>query len=193
MCNKRNAFSLIELMVVIAIIAILAAVAVPSYISYINNAKISQGRMAIDNVADQVWLYYNVHGGFSNFVGVASLGLTPEPGAPYTTTAASQYAPYVESVFVNVYEQGYAGPNSCAYVNSGGGIYYENISNFGVGTDTITYYNNSFLVNGVVVRDCFFHDNNADPTFVIEGCYNQSNPAQAAAQGALESTYGFAC
>ncbi len=63
MRNKpRNAFTLIELLIVVAIIGILAAIAVPNFLNAQVRAKVARVRSELRSVSDACELYRNDHG-----------------------------------------------------------------------------------------------------------------------------------
>ncbi len=58
MIKKREAFTILELLVVIAIIAILAIIAIPNFIGRINEAKETRGTAEINSVSKAVNMYF---------------------------------------------------------------------------------------------------------------------------------------
>jgi len=56
--KTRNAFTIIELMVVILIVAILAAVAVPIYWGRMDSAKWSEGKAMMGTIASAIRVYH---------------------------------------------------------------------------------------------------------------------------------------
>ena len=62
--NKRNGFSLVELMIVIVIIGVLAAVAVPIYTSNVKKAKMSEADAALGTIRTQLRVYYGENGSY---------------------------------------------------------------------------------------------------------------------------------
>ena len=61
--NKKNGFSLIELMIVIVIISILAVVAIPAYQSYTIRAKVTEGMNLVNPAKAAVTEYLMTHAG----------------------------------------------------------------------------------------------------------------------------------
>ncbi len=69
----KQAFSLIELMVVIAIIAILAAVATPYYGDYIVRTKLNSGLIILEHLKKKAAEYYSIHGTFPSLTDVGAV------------------------------------------------------------------------------------------------------------------------
>lgn len=76
---KKNAFTLIELIVVIIIIGILASVAVPAYQSYVKSSKEKSAKSLQKEITVIIDAHYNMHGsiptdsGSGDFTAPASL------------------------------------------------------------------------------------------------------------------------
>jgi type IV pilus assembly protein PilA len=71
--NKKQAFSLVELMVVIAIIGILSAIAVPSYKSYVTRSRVAEMLTIAESIQPRIAQKYNE--GASSWA-LSDLGLT---------------------------------------------------------------------------------------------------------------------
>ena len=69
--NKRNGFTLIELMVVVIVIGILAAVAIPMMQGRIDSAKWSEGKAMMGTIASALRAYISEKG--NNFIAVPTL------------------------------------------------------------------------------------------------------------------------
>ena len=82
--NKKQAFSLVELMIVIAIIGILSAIAIPSYQSYIIRARVTEMLTIAGNIQQRIAQKYNE--GSTSWI-LDDLGL----GTTITTTYVSAF------------------------------------------------------------------------------------------------------
>src|SRR5258708_20456562 len=80
-------FSLIELMVVVAIATILFAVAVPSYMSYMRQARRTEARTALLDLASREERFFSTNGATYSTT-AAQLGYTPLP----TNVATGYYS-----------------------------------------------------------------------------------------------------
>lgn len=69
----KQAFSLIELMVVIAVIAILAAVATPYYGDYIVRTKLNSGLIILEHLKKKSAEYYSIHGTFPSLADIGAV------------------------------------------------------------------------------------------------------------------------
>ena len=72
--NKKNGFTLIELMIVIAIIGILSAIAIPNFISFRNKAFCASAESDAHSIASAIVDYYMIPN-HAALVGMADLGV----------------------------------------------------------------------------------------------------------------------
>ena len=76
---KKNAFTLIELMIVVAIIAFLSAISVPQYFKYQAKARQAEVSMNLASLHTAMQSYYAEHGRYTNVLwGENSVGWKPE-------------------------------------------------------------------------------------------------------------------
>lgn len=62
--NKKNGFTLVELMIVIVIVGVLAAIAVPIYTSNVKRAKMSEADASLGTIRTQLRVYYAEYGDY---------------------------------------------------------------------------------------------------------------------------------
>jgi len=85
MRNRKDGFTLIELMIVVAIIGILAAIAIPQFASYRQRAQDSAAKSALKNLATAQENYYAEHNTYTDAIG----DLTFEPEDTITVSLSA--------------------------------------------------------------------------------------------------------
>lgn len=89
MIRNKDAFSLLELIVVISIVAILAAIAVPTYKRYLVISNLAKAKPYVDAAINQLEVRYNSTGSFSgNFTLGSTTEATYSNGTTYAVTGA---------------------------------------------------------------------------------------------------------
>lgn len=159
----KNAFSLIELMVVIAIVALLAAVAAPAYKNYITKAKLSSSINFVDSNINASIRYYNAHGVFAS---AEELGLPFDPAGNHNTAQnvdGSYIAGGVSQITFgdNIYNFGYD-PQECRYGSAVASISvdvpegYDPLNPVGV-AEGVTLINRFIDVDGIIIKRCAYN------------------------------------
>ena len=78
--RRQRGFTLIELMVVVIIVGIMASIAVPAYNTYMREARRSDARSALNQIAAQQAEYVLNHAAYATTVTALGLGSTSENG-----------------------------------------------------------------------------------------------------------------
>lgn len=146
MSRTRNAFTLIEVLIVVVIMAVLAATVVPQFTDTTADAKSNTALFNLNTLRAQIELYKAQHDG--NHPTSLTL-LTQKTNADHTTTGSPAFGPYVQSIPENTIN----GTNAVADISTataasgdvtaadaGGWIYSTNSG--GVWLDHSTYYTN---------------------------------------------------
>ena len=98
---KRNAFTLIEVLIVVVIMAVLAATIIPQFASSTDDAKASAGKFNLHTLRSQIEMYKLQHGGnppsLANLVD-ALTKYSDTAGTSFATTsdAAHPFGPYIQ-------------------------------------------------------------------------------------------------
>ena len=145
MSRTRNAFTLIEVLIVVVIMAVLAATVVPQFTDATADAKSNTAFFNLNTLRSQVELYKAQHDG--NHPTSFAL-LTSATNVDHSTTGGSQpFGPYMRAIpqntindtnAVDVITTATAASGDVTASNAGGWIYSS--LNGGVWIDHSTYY-----------------------------------------------------
>lgn len=126
---KRNAFTLVELLIVVVILGILAAVVIPQFSDASTDAKFSSLGTNLATVRGQIELYKLQHNGaYPTDEKTFSDQMTKKTNADGTTTGTPTLGPYLQRIPNNPYSNDNsigkkgdaAGSSGWIYDNSGG-------------------------------------------------------------------------
>jgi general secretion pathway protein G len=102
--KRRNAFTLIEILIVVIILGILAAIVIPQFGTASNDAKQSSVVSTVQSVRSQLELYNLNHGSsYPNLNGAAPQGWAAL--TQMSTFGGITYGPYMQSVPANPFNQ----------------------------------------------------------------------------------------
>jgi general secretion pathway protein G len=106
---KRNAFTLIELLIIVIILGILAAVVIPQFSDASTDARLSSLQENLTSMRKQIDLYKLHHNGslptVTNFVDQ----MTQKTDADGTVNASGKFGPYVQRIPINPFTVGGSG------------------------------------------------------------------------------------
>lgn len=97
--NRRNAFTLVEVLIVVVIMAVLAATIIPQFSDSSKDAKVSSVKFNAHTIRSQVELYKSQHDG--GLPGDDLLELTTKTNDKGTTSSADGplvYGPYISKL-----------------------------------------------------------------------------------------------
>jgi len=101
MCHsrRRNAFTLIEVLIVVIIMAVLAATIIPQFTTSTKDAKVSSLKFNMHTLRSQLELYKAQHSGtYPAVVGTTIPNLTQKTNEDGTTTGTPTLGPYVDQI-----------------------------------------------------------------------------------------------
>lgn len=101
--RRRNAFTLVEVLMVAVILAILAVVVVPQFTDASQDVKVSSLRATLQTVRSQLELYKAQHGTYPDIATFANQ-MTQKTKADGTVDAAGKFGPYLQQMPINPFD-----------------------------------------------------------------------------------------
>jgi general secretion pathway protein G len=99
--NRRNGFTLVEVLIVVVIMAVLAATIIPQFSDSTKDAKISTATFNLSTLRSQIEMYKTQHDGKAPSASLAELtGKTDATGA-MTGSGPFPYGPYLREIPTN--------------------------------------------------------------------------------------------
>jgi general secretion pathway protein G len=99
--NRRQAFTLIEVLIVVVIMAILAATIIPQFTDSTKDAKASTVKFNLATLRSQIQLYRTQHNGINPSADLSELTTTTDASGGKGTGANFVYGPYLREIPVN--------------------------------------------------------------------------------------------
>jgi len=100
--NRKNGFTLVEVLIGVVIMAILAATIVPQFSNASQDAKINTAKFNLQTLRSQVEMYKSQHGGTMPSATLIELtSSTNSSGATGTAGTSYPYGPYMTSIPMN--------------------------------------------------------------------------------------------
>jgi prepilin-type N-terminal cleavage/methylation domain-containing protein len=144
--NRRQAFTLIEVLIVVVIMAILAATIIPQFTDSTKDAKASTVKFNLATLRSQIQLYRTQHNGVNPSGTLAELTATTDASGAIGTGANFVYGPYLREVPLNPFTNSKTvtvitvDPATAAQVTGSGGWLY-NATTGNIWIDHATYFN----------------------------------------------------
>jgi prepilin-type N-terminal cleavage/methylation domain-containing protein len=140
-CNRRSAFTLIEVLIVVVIMAILAATIIPQFTDSTKDAKASTGTFNLHTLRSQIELYRAQHAGLAPSATLVELTQTTNEAGTAGTGANFPYGPYIREIPANPFTNSKAvktTTNAAAQagdLTAGGGGWIYNATTGGIWID----------------------------------------------------------
>jgi general secretion pathway protein G len=146
---SRNAFTLIEVLIVVVIMAILAATIIPQFTDSTKDAKSSTVKFNLHTLRSQLELYRTQHNGSAPAATLVELTVNTDASGAQGTGANYPYGPYLRQIPQNPFTNSAAikvitnDPPQAGDVTSGaGGGWLYNATTGGVWIDNSSFYQN---------------------------------------------------
>jgi general secretion pathway protein G len=145
--QRREAFTLIEVLIVVVIMAILAAAVIPQFTDSTKDAKASTVKFNLHTLRSQIQLYRTHHNGSTPSGTLAELLASTDSTGTQGTGASFPYGPYLREIPLNPISNAKTvkvitnDPAQAADVTGSGGWLY-NATTGNIWIDNSTYYNN---------------------------------------------------
>jgi len=143
---RRNAFTLVEVLIVVVIMAILAATIIPQFTDSTKDAKASTVRFNLHTLRSQIELYRTQHNGTAPSATLVELTTSTNASGTQGTGANFPYGPYLREIPTNPLTNSNAvkaitnNPAAAGDVTSGGGGWLYNATTGGIWIDHADYY-----------------------------------------------------
>jgi general secretion pathway protein G len=143
--QRRQAFTLIEVLIVVVIMAILAAAVIPQFTDSTTDAKSSTVKFNLHTLRSQIQLYRTHHGGATPSGTLAELLASTDSSGATGTGANFPYGPYLREVPLNPVTNSKTvkvitnDPAQAADVTGSGGWLY-NATSGNIWIDNSTFY-----------------------------------------------------
>lgn len=105
----RNAFTLVELLIIVIILGILAAVVIPQFSDASTDARLSSLMTNLQTIRGQIDLYKLQHNGSYPALATFVDQMTKKTNADGTVNASGKYGPYVQRIPNNPFTVGGTG------------------------------------------------------------------------------------
>ncbi len=96
--NRRNAFTLIEVLIVVIIMAVLAATIIPQFSSSTNDAKLSSVKFNLHTIRSQIEMYKVHHSGSKPALATFADQMTKKTDINGVVSDTGAYGPYFQGV-----------------------------------------------------------------------------------------------
>jgi len=143
--QRREAFTLIEVLIVVVIMAILAAAVIPQFTDSTKDAKASTVKFNLHTLRSQIQLYRTHHGGATPSGTLAELMTSTDSSGTQGSGANFPYGPYLREVPLNPFNNSKAvkvitnDPAQAGDVTGSNGWLY-NATTGNIWIDNSTYY-----------------------------------------------------
>lgn len=102
--HKKNAFTLIEVLIVVVIMAVLAATVIPQFASSTTDAKESTVKFNMHSLRSQIELYRIHHGDYPELSGATLPQMLDKTDAAGSISTTGAYGPYLDAIPPNPFD-----------------------------------------------------------------------------------------